>query len=315
MVVDNHAHVIAELALLTRVNGNETFDLASHEVHLELKVGLVGDGRVLHGRGGQQRLRTGGVLVELLGLALLAHVEAIDAGENALGVEVFLFHGSDDAGVKTLDSAVNEKSSLGIVDRVFGQVRDGSANFAKLGGDALVVEARLDNNGLDSVVKDVLVVDEHAHVITELALFGQDLVDALLGADVQAFVTRVNGHETFNLAAHQIHLVLDVGLVVGVGTSHHVLGGLNRVRTILLLLAGLARLRSVAAETGVLVVHLGRSHGHRLTTSLKAAVAVDTKSGAVVVDVEVRAVAELDAQAFSLQEAFTKRTATRRGAA
>jgi hypothetical protein len=163
LIVDNHAHVVAELALLgqdlvdgllgadvktlvARVNGNETFDLASHEVHLELKVGLVGDGRVLHGRGGQQRLRTGGVLAELLGLALLAHVEAIDAGENALGVEVFLLHGSDDAGVNTLDNIVSEKISLRIVDRVLCQVGDGGPDLAVLGGDALVVEARLDNN-------------------------------------------------------------------------------------------------------------------------------------------------------------------------
>jgi hypothetical protein len=81
------------------------------------------------------------------------------------------------------------------------------------------------------------------------------------------------------------------------------------------LLARLGQLGSVTAEVSMLVVDIGGSHGHRLATSLETAVTVDTKRGAVVVDVEVRAIAELDTQAFGLQEALTKRAATRRGAA
>jgi hypothetical protein len=78
------------------------------------------------------------------------------------------------------------------------------------------------------------------------------------------------------------------------------------------LLARLGQLGSVTAEVSMLVVDIGGSHGHRLATSLETAVTVDTKRGAVVVDVEVRAIAELDTQAFGLQEALTKRAATRR---
>jgi hypothetical protein len=264
------------------------------------------------GGSGQQRLRTGGVLVELLGLALLAHV---NAGKNTLGVEVVLLDGSDDAGVNTLDNLVNKKISRLVVDRVLGQIRDGSTNLAVFGGDTLVVEARLGNNGLDSVVKDVLVVDKRVDVVTEVTLLGQNLVDGLLSTDVKTLVASLNSDEAFNLASNQVHLVLEVGLKVGGRTSHHVLGGLDRVRAVLVLLARLGQLGSVAAEAGMLVVNLGGSHGHRLATSLEAAVTIDTKSGAVVVDVEVRAIAELDAQAFSLQEALTERAATRRGAA
>jgi hypothetical protein len=65
----------------------------------------------------------------------------------------------------------------------------------------------------------------------------------------------------------------------------------------------------------MLFVHLGGSHGDCLATSLETTVTIDTKSGAVVVVVEVRSITELDAQTFGLKEALTKRAATRRRAA
>jgi hypothetical protein len=194
---------------------------------------------------------------------------------------------------------------------VLGQVGDGSANLAVLGRNALVVETRLAKGGLDSNAKSVLVGGKSMHGIMVLGVLGQDTTNILLGAGEDTLVARLNADETFDLATHKVQLVVHIGLVTRGRTGHRVLGGLNRVRSVLLLLRpGLLRREGAEARLGV--VDIGWSHGGHLAASLGIVIAVDSKGGAVVVDGVSGAIAEIDAQAIILEVALTKRGAARR---
>ena len=69
---------------------------------------------------------------------------------------------------------------------------------------------------------------------------------------------------------------------------------------LVLVLLRLATLRRSAVEARPLEIEVGRSHVDHVAASLKVAVAIDTKGGAVVEGVDVRLLAEFNAQAASL---------------
>ena len=85
---------------------------------------------------------------------------------------------------------------------------------------------------------------------------------------METLVASLDSDETFKLSAHEIHLVVKIGLMASLDDIDHVLLGLNGVRLVLLLLRD-RRQRGVAGEGRLLDETVGRSHGGSLTASSK----------------------------------------------
>jgi hypothetical protein len=94
---------------------------------------------------------------------------------DALEVGISLLVSSTDGREKALDDLVNEKLKLLIVKAVLSQVRDGVADFA-------VKVQLVSNHRLKGLAEHVVVGDDFVHVLADLELFSEDLVDGLLSA-------------------------------------------------------------------------------------------------------------------------------------
>lgn len=278
---------------------------------------------------GRRRVAIGGGLTSevVVALSLFMLLTLVETSENALGVVITLLHGPDNGGMQTLDNLVHKEVKLLIVNAVLSHVRDGCAGVTAFSSEVPVMKASFSSDVVDvsdndlEGITDNLVVGHNSvhglaelailkkhgiHDLADLALLSNDLIDRVTGAGEDTLEAGLNVDETFDLAFQNVDGVLHLLLVTGVNSIDHVLGRLDWVRLVFVLV-GLVTLRSSAGEARLLDVKVRRSHVHHVATSLKGAVAIDAKGGAVVMAIDVRVAAKLDTQAASLVVKVAKR--------